>query len=213
MKAIIITPAYSHTRHELTPLVLETGLPWCRVHEHSDLPRVRSALLGQALDSDAEAIVLLDADTIPESASAICALANQATPSEAVFGLYPVRDGDAWAVEPEEPELAASCIDRGRPFPLRTSGLGFCAIHRSSLLRVAETLPTIVEARGSWRPFCLPYVENDDTGAPRYYGDDRSLCRRLIATGTKLRCDPTLRAGHAVTTIKWSLDGQRKTTP
>jgi hypothetical protein len=198
MSAIVITPAYANTHPSLDRVMSAAGLPWLRVHQHSDLPRIRSVLIEQGLASGAERLILVDADTIP-TAQALRELAESAevTPSRALWGMYPLREGDRWSVNPEDPAEASQAVDAGRRFPILTGGLGLCAIHRDSLERLGATLPAIAEDTGAtWRPFCVPLVR----GA-RYYADDGSLCLRLTESGTELWCDPRLRAGHAATTI------------
>lgn len=195
MKAAIIIPAYSHVDHRLRRVLDESGLPFLPLHEHSDLPRVRSVLIEQALATAAERVILLDADTVP-SVGVLRALAEAdgVTPYRGVWGMYPLREADRWSVNPIDAAEAALAIREGRSFPIRTGGLGLCAIHRQSLERLGETLPLVVEEEGlRWRPFCVPFVRDSV-----YYADDGSLCMRLFETGTELWCDPRLRAGHAV---------------
>lgn len=205
MKAAVITPAYSHVDYRLERAVRSSGLPWLVLHEHSDLPRVRSVLIEQALGTPAERIVLIDADTVP-TVGALRALAESeaVTPERAVWGLYPLREADRWSVNPADPAGADLAISEGRLFPIRTGGLGFCAIHRESLERAGARLPVIVEQHGGlrWRPFCVPFVRDS-----AYYADDGALCVRLTESGTELVCDSSLRAGHVVRAVVTTLLG------
>jgi hypothetical protein len=204
MKAAIITPAYSHVDHRLARAILETGLPSLVLHGHSDLPRVRSVLVEQALAAGADRVILVDADTVPNAAT-LRALAESedVTPERALWGMYPLREGDRWSVNPEDAMEADLAIREGRRFRIVTGGLGLCAIHRESLERLGNTLPTVTETEGlRWRPFCVPFVR----GAT-YYADDGSLCMRLTESGTELWCDSRLRAGHAVTAVITGLRG------
>jgi len=198
MSAIIITPAFSHARHELHRAVQLSGLPWLPEYEHSDLPRVRSILIEEALRHGAERVLFVDADTIPLPAD-LCRLAegDDVTPERAVWGLYPLREGDRWSVCPEEPEQAEQSIARGQQFRILTGGLGVCAVHRESLERAVAHSPTLEESSGlTWRPFCVPFLLGG-----KYYADDGSLCLRLRTSGTALWCDPLIRAAHAVTRL------------
>lgn len=208
MKAAIVTPAYSHVDHRLERAVRESGLPWLVLHEHSDLPRVRSVLIEQGLASGAERLILVDADTVP-SVGTLRALAEAegVTPFCAVWGMYPLREGDRWSVNPLDGVDADKAIREGRSFPIATGGLGLCSIHRESLVRVAETLPLVTEKEGlTWHPFCVPFVE-DVFGKVTYYADDGALCARLYETGTEIWCDPRLRAGHVVRQVVTALRG------
>lgn len=204
MKAAALTPAYSHVHPALERVVLAAGIPWLRLYAHSDLPRVRSVLIEQGLARGAERLILLDADTVV-GAEELRLLAQHAdvTPERAVWGLYPLREGTRWSVNPFDSAAADLAICEGRAFPIQTGGLGFCAIHRESLLRLGASLPTLTEDTGlHWRPFCVPFVR-DRT----YYADDGSLCVRLRESGTELWADPRLRAGHAVETVLTHLRG------
>ncbi len=197
MKAVILTPAYTHVHHLAERVFASTGYPYLPLRGFSDLPRVRSMLIEQGLAKGAEVLILVDADTVPLGASVLHELAALATPTRAVWGLYVLRDGDKWSVRPAEPEAALIAIGRGVPFPILSGGLGITAIHRDSLLRVGETLPTITEDTGNqWRPFCVPFVRGND-----YHADDGSLCFRLRESGTELWCYPALRAAHAAETL------------
>lgn len=203
MKAVIITPAHSHIDHRLELAIRRSGLPVIPLYERSDLPRARSVLIERALAEGAERIILVDSDTVPgRGVLETLATAEGVTPDCAVWGLYPLREGDRWSVNPVDPEAAARAIEENGPsFEIESGGLGLCAIHRESLERVAETLPRVLNDNGAeWRPFCLPFVRGSD-----YYADDRSLCARLRETGTELWCDPRLRAGHVVRQVVTTL--------
>jgi hypothetical protein len=212
IKAAIITPAYRELDHRLWRAINAAGLPSLVLHEHSDLPRVRSVLIEQGLASGAERLILLDADTVPNAATLRAfAESEDVTPERALWGMYPLRQGDRWSVNPEDPAEADLAIREGRSFRLLTGGLGLCAIHRASLERLGETLPEVVEDEGlQWRPFCVPFVRQ--IGGPPlepavYYADDGALCVRLRESGTELWCNPRLRAGHAVTSVITALRG------
>jgi hypothetical protein len=204
MNALIVTPVYSHAHEELDLAIRQSGIPSRRLYGHSDLPRARSILLELALASGAERVILVDADTLP-SAAHLRALAQSpdVTPERAVWGLYPLRDGDRWSVDPEDAGEAEKAIAEAVPFRIRKGGLGLACIHRESLLRLGDTLPYIGEGGFRWRPFCVPFyrISIPASEGAKYYADDGSLCVRLRETGTELWCHPEYLAGHAVTTV------------
>lgn len=207
MKACILTPAYTHVHHLTERVIASTGYPYLPMRGHSDLPRVRSMLIEQGLAKGADVLILVDADTIPLRAAFLHELAAAATPERAAWGLYVLRDGDKWSVRPMDPDDAIVAIERGERFPIYSGGLGITAIHRESLLRLAATLPPIVEkdTGNTWRPFCVPIVRGSD-----YHADDGSLCLRLRETGTGLWCYPLYRAAHVAETM---LTAPRVETP
>jgi hypothetical protein len=199
MKAVVITPAYRHTHRWLEAAVRKSGLDWLPLYEHSDLPRVRSILITEALRKGADRVILCDADTVPLDGALEAFVESTAIAPKgvALWGLYPLRDGKRWNVEPKDAVAALEAIRGGKRFAIRSGGLGLCCIHRASLERVAETLPTVTEATGaSWAPFCVPFVRGSE-----YFGDDGSLCARLEETGTPLVCDPKIRAGHVASVM------------
>lgn len=206
LHAVIITPAYTHVSPRTLAAVQASGLPFLPLYEHSDLPRVRSVLVEMALGRPAERIIFLDADTVPDP-GVLLRLADDpyVTPGRAVWGLYPLRDGARWSVDPKAPEQAERDIRDGVRFPIRKGGLGLACVHRMSLLRAGDILPHIEEQGGAvrWRPFCVPFYRIGplDKGSATYHADDGSLCARLRETETELWCDPTARAGHAVATV------------
>lgn len=200
-KALIVTPAYTHTHHLLDAAVSASGLPWLKLFEHSDLVRVRSVLLSHGLSKGFDRLILIDADVVPgEGVLAALATSADVAPDRALFGLYPQRGAQLWQVAVEDAAEADSSIRSQRPFRILHGGLGLCAIHRESLTRAANELPVVTEHGVAWTPLCLPFVRGND-----YYPEDRALCTRLSDSGTKLWCDPRLRAGHAMTQVLTAL--------
>jgi hypothetical protein len=208
MKAVVVTPIYSHPHPALQRRIVMAGLQWLPIYGHSDLPRVRSLLIEEGLMRTVEKIILLDADTVPVGDALERMAEAPVTGARAIWGLYPLREGDRWSVRPCEPLPALDAIEQGRRFQILSGGLGFTVIHRDSLERVGAQLPTITEDTGTkWRPFCVPLIDVNERNEATYYADDGSLCWRLRRTGTELWCDPTLRAAHAVETLITDLQG------
>lgn len=200
MKALVTIPAYSHIDHRLMMALLEADVPFLPLHGSSDLPKARSLLVTAALQKGAERVLFVDADVVPTPAQ-LRELAETplVTPEQAVSGLYPIRDrratskgGAAWALDAVDPETAAG-LDI---IPANWAGLGFAAVHRDSLLRLAERLPVVREPDNEWRPFCVPRVE-----AGVYYPDDRVLWWQLAQTGTRLVALASLKIGHVASVV------------
>lgn len=200
MSALIITPAYTDLCRELRAAILASGLPVLPAFEHSDLPRVRSMLITQALTSTAERLILVDSDIVPSGAQLQeLATSPLVTAENALTGLYPTRDGKGWAVHAKRPEEAAE--RPGGVFEAEWAGLGFCAIHRRSLERIVEDMAHVRGEGGGggtdWTPFCVPFVA--DGG--RYFADDRALWRRLEDVGVRLWADSGLKVGHVIRAV------------
>lgn len=192
VNAVITLPVREHINRVLRSSLDECGLPWIPLYEMSDLPRARSYLITQALQSGADRVVFLDADIVA-SPSELLALAGhrRVTDHGAVTGLYATRDGRSWACSSPDSTLVEGM--RRAEY----AGLGFACISRVSLMRVAETLPQLTDPHfGKWFPFCVPFIDESLGDAPVYCADDVSLWRRLSLTGTTLWADPSLVAGH-----------------
>jgi hypothetical protein len=190
---IATLPVRDDINRRLREELKRSGVPWLPVYGMSDLPRARSLLITRALSLGAQVVLFIDADIVA-TAEQILSLARHPRLGDhgAVTGLYAVRTGQAWACDADPEPEPDGCLRA------RTAGLGFAAMTRSSLLRVAETLPALAdtEAPGQiWRPFCLPFVEEID-GTPQYLPEDIALWRRLAHTGTQAWADPALTVGH-----------------
>jgi hypothetical protein len=204
MSALIITPAYTDICRELRAAILASGLPVLPAFEHSDLPRVRSMLITQALTSPdvVDRLILVDSDIVPTGAQLQeLATSPLVTAENALTGLYPTRDGKGWAVHAKDPQEAAE--RPGGVFEAEWAGLGFCAIDRESLERVARYLP-LVTAEGAgpdWTPFCVPELEYLSQKNARYFPDDRVLWRNLEKVGVRLWADSGLKVGHVIRAV------------
>lgn len=201
MNVLAIIPAYTHIDHRLMMALLESRIPFLPLHGSSDLPRARSILISLALEQRAERILFIDSDIVPTAAQLReLATSELCTPDQALTGLYPIRDtratpdgGASWAVDAVDATAAAA----GAPvFDATWAGLGFAAVHRASLVRVAEGLPVIAGDEVAWRPFCVPFV-----AGTTYYPDDRSFWFRLGEAGVRLVASQRLKVGHVAQVI------------
>jgi len=200
MQALAIIPAYSHVDHRLMMALLEARVPFLPLYGSSDLPRARSMLISHALRQSPGRVLFMDSDVVP-SREQIVELATTplVTPTQAVTGLYPIRDvrataagGASWAVNAVDPETAGG----KQIFEATWAGLGFAAVHLESLLLLEATLPEIHGDEAPWRPYCVPVVV-DNT----YYPDDRVLWQRLRNVGVGLVGCASLKIGHIASVV------------
>lgn len=201
-KPFALIPAYSHVDHRLTAALVHAGVPYHAFYECSDLPKARSQLLSAGLaQTDADVFLLIDSDMTPTVEHIAAVLASpKLTATSAVTGGYVTRMGSL-ACRPKD--LAAS-VELGAPgfTELEAAGLGFCAVTRASLERLAAVLPEVPDAQsGPWRPFCVPFVDLETTlgeRVGRYYPDDWALWARLAGVGVSLWLDNALLIGHVL---------------
>jgi hypothetical protein len=200
MKTLIITPAYTQVHEQTRLAVQDSGLPWSHLDGHSDLPRVRSLLIGNALGAGAERIIFLDADVVPKAEDLVwLSETEDVTPDRAVWGVYCLKDGRL-SIEPKS-ESEFDAAKPGQLVPIDWGGLGIACVHSESLRRVQKNMEAAgaapVREKNSagepvgWTPFCCPFIRGGE-----YYADDRSLCARLAKAGVGLVCRPDLRSGH-----------------
>jgi hypothetical protein len=199
-RVVALCPAYTHIDYRLAGVLTSAGIRMQTYYDCSDLPRVRSELLTHGLEkTDAEVFLLIDSDIVPTTADLAAVLdSGQLGPDHAVSGAYPTRDGKL-ACKPMDPETAVFELGQPGLVELHAVGLGFIAIHRASLERVAVALPQLGDASAvasgrGWRPFCVPFY-NGQT----YYADDYSLCERLRQAGVKLWLACEALPAHVIT--------------
>jgi hypothetical protein len=174
--AVVVIPAYNPPFPGLYKALMIAGLPFIIREGVSDQTRARGQLLTMALDTGAERVVLIDADMDP-TAEQIVALATdgRVTPDCALSGLYPLKTRQHWAYD------AAS----------NRAGLGFCCVHRESLLRLRATLGIVKTEEAEWTPFTMPTYRDG-----RYSGNDFAFWDRLREHGVGLLVDPGLVVAH-----------------
>lgn len=172
-RAIALCPAFTHVDHRLAEALSLAGVELKPFIGCSDLPKARSELLSWGLrQPDKDTFLLVDSDVVPTVEQIRRLLRSpRLGPMSAVTGAYVTGDA-VISVEliPGEPEpvLGAPGFTR-----VRSAGLGFCAIRRESL--EALRLPTVTLG---FQPFCVPFVADTSAGL-EYFGDDRSLWKRL----------------------------------
>ncbi len=199
MKSIIITPAYTHLHWKLFSAILESQIAFSPEFNKSDLPKVRSKLLTYAVSTNAQRILCIDADIVP-TAEQIVQLANdpRVTPTSAVSGLYTQRNLVHWAFQSTAPTPDSDGYMKGT-----AAGLGFCCIHRESLIRLSDTLPDVMDEQ-PWKPFCVPLLGSNSEGKTIYLPDDFSLWHRLAGVGVSLWGNTALVVGHSFDAVHWS---------
>jgi hypothetical protein len=202
MKPLVLIPAYSHVDWRLQQVLAAARMPVMHFYGSSDLVKARSVLLSDALRSEHDRFVLIDADMIPTVEQIRMLVESPRLDSDnAVTGAYYTRS-HALAFKPR---------DVGEPFTLPNSsrfvegwgaGLGFSIVSRASLERASERLPLLHDDK-DWWPFCLPQLVSDQeftAGKVAYCSEDMSFWWNLrqLARVT-LWLDTHLAIGHLMT--------------
>lgn len=175
-QAVVVIPAYNPPCHALYVALMAARLPFLVRTDCSDQTRARGHLLTKGLESGAERIVMIDADMAPTTEQVLALAGSEwVSPCEAVSGIYPTKNRNTWAYD--------EATNR--------AGLGFCCVHRESLLRVKKTLGMVQGEEVEWVPFTMPtYAEG------KYSGNDFAFWERFAAHGVTLRVDKRLRVAH-----------------
>jgi hypothetical protein len=208
MNALALIPAYTHIDDRLQDALGKVGVPYHPARRCSDLPKARSLLLTLGLEqSKAEVFLLIDSDMAP-AAEQVMQLLESPKLSEfsAVSGAYALPDGRTAFV----PSDLDATVELGSPgfTSLRGAGLGFCAIHRHSLVNITRQLPRVTNTGPEWWPFCVPIFRSaGEVGKAEYFPDDYVLWLRHEAEGGLLWLDQELLIAHNFATPRRPVAG------
>ncbi len=193
MGALILIPAYSHIDWRLAAAIRDSGLPHIHIHGCSDLVRARSRLLSDALAMPFDRFLFVDSDIIPTAAQlAALAGSERVTGTAAVTGAYAVGAGQVAANSMKGTAIDLPAAERY--VAALVAGMGFAAVSRVSVERLAATLPTVTDPDGkTWKPFFLPMLVGD---THEYLSEDYAFWWRLRDAGTQLWLDTSLVVGH-----------------
>lgn len=196
MKSLIIIPAYTHINQRLQDAINQARIPLLPLREMSDLPRCRSLLLSMACrQKGLERVITIDSDIVPTVEQLLeLDTSELVTPDQALTGMYALRGhGNKLSVHAPHADT-----NRTPVFAAEWAGLGFACIHKESLLRLANALPTIQGDDFEWVPFCVPRVEDRC-----YMADDRVLWWRLRNAGVTLMASRSLHVGHLDSVVRY----------
>jgi hypothetical protein len=199
VKPLALIPAYTHINWRLLDALRIAEMPYMHMHGCSDLVRARSQLLANGLETDADRFLLIDSDMVP-TAEQILGLAQseKVNRSDAVSGCY-VTTLEATAVQLLDP-VGFEIDGHPRFIAMRGAGLGFAAIHRSTVEALRDKLPKLIFERDHvWHAYFLPFISEDADGN-RYYAEDYAFWWRLHhLAGAKLWLDTHLPIRHLQT--------------
>lgn len=197
---VIVIPSYTGVHPSLQVEIYKSGLQCDILHGHSDLPKVRSAMLTSAVNNEVSRVIMVDSDTIV-TAEALRYLADSpdVSPEQAVCGRYVLKNREQWSVNALDPENVP--LGTGELFEVDKCGLGVLAVSIESLQRLASQLEPVTDENGAvWTPYCVPMLVKNQ-GLTRYLADDFSFIRRLRDSGTRVMCKVDIIAGHAMQTV------------
>jgi hypothetical protein len=182
MAPLILISAYQHLDWRLQEAITRSGVPLLAVYGCSDLVKVRSQLLSDALRSNADRFLFIDADMVP-TAEQIWQLAESEmlNPTNAVSGCYLGRDGQLAAQLKQQTPIRLDQCERY--LPCLAAGMGFSAIHRDSVERLRSSLPELRTETGiEWRAYFLTQVIADEErsgGETTYFSEDWAFWWRV----------------------------------
>jgi hypothetical protein len=198
---LVLIPAYSHIDWRLSEVLKRSGLPCLLVHGCSDLVKARSRLLTDALRVDTHRFLFVDADMVPTPAQLDeLATSSHVTSTSALTGCYLTQ-----------PDFIAAIAEDNQPIELEAevrlirgvaAGMGFAAVSRETVERIASKLPMVRDANGDrWHPFFLPFLvkheRSEELGGDEYYPEDYSFWWRVRALGeAQLWIDTHMVVGH-----------------
>lgn len=198
---VALIPAYSHIDWRLNAALRKFALPVLSVHGCSDLVKARSRLLTDALKSDAQRFLFIDADMVPTLEQLERLIRSELVgPQQSVTGCYFTQPGFVAAVAADNSPLELNGAQRFVKGIV--AGMGFASVHRETVQQIASCLPEVTDARGDrWHPFFLPFIaEHEVEGSgvvSEYYPEDYSFWWRVKALGkAQLWIDTHMVVGH-----------------
>lgn len=201
-RPLALIPAYSQIDWRIAEALRECNIPCLPMFGCSDLPRARSVLLTEAMQTDRDVFLMIDADIVVQPQQ-LMQLVNseKLDTNNAVSGTYLVGPNQVAAV----PELPDDIQIHGpqRYLKFLVAGLGLAAVHRSTIARLDQVLEPVFDAAGGrWVPYCVPFVLEQalpgGSKSRQYIAEDHSFWWRLrTAAGTTCWLDTHVAAGHA----------------
>lgn len=206
-KPLVLLPAYSHLDWRLADCLRRTGLPCIQVFGCSDLVQARSRLLCDAMQTEAETFLFIDADMVVTPDNIFQLLESpKLSERSAVTGAYITANGELAGV-PLDVTQQVSFGGEPRFVQMALAGLGFAAIRRSSIEALERVTPPVrSKADEIWRPYFLPFVIQHELPngeeMREYLADDYSFWWRVRTMAeTSLWLDTSLRVGHVKTSV------------
>ena len=199
MSPLILVPAYNAIDWRLHDAIGRSGIPMLAVYGCSDLVKVRSQMLSDALRSSADRFIFIDSDIIPSPEQIWQLVESEKLNAEsAVSGCYAGRDGALAAqLESQEPFTLSG---GARFVECFAAGMGFSAVHRDTVELIRNELPELTTGQGvEWRAYFLPLVIADrmNADAISYLSEDWAFWWRVRNLGkAAFWIDTNLCVGH-----------------
>ena len=203
MNSAAIIPAYTHIDWRLLHVLNELQLPILQLHGQSDLVKARSILFSLAVKSSYDSFLLVDSDMVPTPEQVLMLLGSPKLDDDhVVTGAYHTKS-QSFAFNPCDHTTPLQLHSSPRFVECWGAGLGFAAITRGSLTRLAEKLPMLDEAGLPWWPFCIPQLvthQEFTNGKLAYVSEDYSFFWNLRQrAGVTLWLDTHVAVGHLIT--------------
>ena len=201
-KTLVVCPAYAAIEPECEQALAQlerAGYCVWRRWGGSAIDRVRCEIATDALKTDAEALVWIDAD-IGFNPTDVVRLCNHGKPW--VCGVYPRKSpGGGISAHITAPRVIFG--EGGGLLPIDSAGFGFMYTARE--LFEAIDAPEVSCDERSLRPFFLPMVRDG-----HYLTEDTAFCARARDAGYTLLADTTIRLCHVGRYRYWIEDAGSK---
>jgi len=187
----------------------DVGVRIIRRRARSDLDATLSALLSDALQDGADAVLIVDPDIDFDHWDATRLLAR---PEPVIAGVSEAGAGCA-NVCAFAPGVWEVHFGQGAPgmYPLEHAGAEFLRVRADALRQVVAALDlplcNVDQGRGVW-PFFQPAVVSQDEGGPRYLGSVEAFYYRFRRAGITPLADTSVR----LTTVGWASPWARAAT-
>ncbi len=195
MSAVLLLPAYGLIHRPHIDSLIACGAETIFLQNSACIDQARCLLVEKALQTDHDVFVFVDSDISFTKEDLDRLVKNCEDTQEIVSGLYISKKGNGKPVMTVLPEGKTVTNREDGLLPVFGVGMGFCAIHRKALRKIALTMEQVRLPTGNdfehLFPFFLPLI---DSGY--YFGEDYSFCIRAYRAGVTVHFNHTIQVSH-----------------
>lgn len=194
--AVLLLPSYGLIHRPHIDSLISAGCDAIYLQNSACIDQARCLLVQRGLETDKDIFVFVDSDISFEKNDLEKLVKNCDDTKEIVTGIYVSKHGNNQMVLTVSPDARTEREDG--LLPIVAVGMGFCAIHRKALQKIAFLMNRVRLVTGGETedvyPFFFPLI-HDNT----WLGEDYSFCLRAK------QADVTIHLNHTISVSHWGL--------
>jgi hypothetical protein len=191
--AVLLLPAYGLIHRPHIDSLIAAGCDTIYLHNSACIDQARCLLVQRGLESNKDVFVFVDSDISFTKQDLLQLIKDCNDTKEIVTGIYVSKYGNNQMVLTVAPGVTTQRDDG--LLPINACGMGFCAIHRNALQKIAGQmdrvkLPTGEETEDIY-PFYFPMILDG-----LWLGEDYSFCQRAKEALVTIYLNHTIQVTH-----------------